>query len=110
MEGATARWRLSPAYDLNPVPTDIRPGGFTTRIDLDDETASLKLAYDVVSYFEHRLAEARTMARDVGNSVGSWRKEAARFDVSKSEIDRMTSAFEHNHFECGSGRQMKTNA
>jgi serine/threonine-protein kinase HipA len=35
---------LSPAYDLNPVPTDIKPRILTTAIDLEDTTASLKLA------------------------------------------------------------------
>jgi serine/threonine-protein kinase HipA len=30
-----AGWRLSPAYDLNPVPTDIKPRVLTTAIDLD---------------------------------------------------------------------------
>ena len=29
-----AGWRLSPAYDLNPVPTDIKPRVLTTAIDL----------------------------------------------------------------------------
>jgi len=31
-----AGWRLSPAYDLNPVPTDIKPRVLTTAIDLDE--------------------------------------------------------------------------
>ena len=48
-------WRLPPAYDRNPVPTDIKPRVLTTTIDLDDGTASLKLALQVASYFE--LAE-----------------------------------------------------
>jgi serine/threonine-protein kinase HipA len=33
-----AGWRLSPAYDLNPVPTDIKPRVLTTAIDLEDGT------------------------------------------------------------------------
>jgi serine/threonine-protein kinase HipA len=40
-------WRLSPAYDLNPVPTDVKPRVLSTAIDLDDRTASLSLAMDV---------------------------------------------------------------
>jgi serine/threonine-protein kinase HipA len=91
-----AGWRLSPAYDLNPVPTDIKPRVLTTAIDLEDGTASLKLAYDVASYFELTDEEARTMAREVGDAVASWRKEAARLGLGNSEIDRMASAFEHD--------------
>jgi len=91
-----AGWRLSPAYDVNPVPTDIRPRVLTTAIDLEDGTASLKLAYEVASYFELKTAEARAIAREVGKAVSSWRKEAARLGVGNSEIDRMASAFEHD--------------
>ena len=34
-------WRLSPAYDLNPVPTDIKPRILSTAINEEDTTASL---------------------------------------------------------------------
>jgi serine/threonine-protein kinase HipA len=91
----SAGWRLSPAYDLNPVPADVKPRVLTTAIDLDDGTASLKLAYDVASYFELKPAEARAIARAVGTVVTDWRKEATRLSLSKPELDRMASAFEH---------------
>jgi serine/threonine-protein kinase HipA len=91
-----AGWRLSPAYDLNPVPTDIKPRVLTTAIDLDDGTASLKLAYDVASYFELNSGEARAIAREVGKAVSSWRKVAAKLELTKAEIDRMASAFDHD--------------
>ena len=90
-----AGWRLSPAYDLNPVPTDIKPRVLTTAIDLDDGTASLKLAFDVASYFELPQDEARQIAAQVGHAVASWRKEAAKLGLAPTEIDRMASAFEH---------------
>src|SRR6202035_4214835 len=44
--------RLSPAYDLNPVPTDIKPRNLSTAINEDDNTASLALAVEVAGYFE----------------------------------------------------------
>ena len=91
-----AGWRLSPAYDLNPVPADIKPRVLTTTIDLDDGTASLKLAYNVASYFDLTAKEARAIAREVGKAVGAWRKEAAGLGLGKAEIDRMASAFEHD--------------
>jgi hypothetical protein len=47
-----AGWRLSPAYVLNPVPTDIKPRILTTAINEDDNTASLALAMEVAGYFE----------------------------------------------------------
>ncbi len=90
-----AGWRLSPAYDLNPVPADVRPRVLTTAISLEDTTASLKLAFEVASYFELSSAEAHAIAREVGKAVGTWRKEAKKMGLSAAEIERMASAFEH---------------
>ena len=89
-------WRLSPAYDLNPVPTDIKPRVLTTAIDLDDGTASLKLALEVASYFELAQEDAREIAAEVGKAVTTWRRVAAKLGLTATEIDRMASAFEHD--------------
>ena len=89
-------WRLSPAYDLNPVPVDIKPRILTTTINEDDGTASLDLAISVAEYFELEKDEAKAIAAEVGNAVSTWRNEAARHGVTKSEIDRMATAFEHD--------------
>jgi serine/threonine-protein kinase HipA len=88
-------WRLAPAYDLNPVPTDIKPRILSTSITLDDGTASLELAFEVANYFDLSPKEARQIARDVGTVIAVWRKEAAKLGLSKAECDRMASAFEH---------------
>ena len=90
-----AGWRLSPAYDLNPVPIDIKPRVLTTAIDLDDGTASLKLALQVASYFELGEDEAHKIAGQVGQAVATWRREAKKLGLTPAEIDRMASAFEH---------------
>lgn len=90
-----AGWRLSPAYDLNPVPTDIRPRVLSTAINEEDGTASLALAMEVAGYFELELDKARTMAGEVGKTVSQWRDEAAAHGLAKAECDRMASAFEH---------------
>jgi serine/threonine-protein kinase HipA len=88
-------WRLSPAYDLNPVPTDIKPRILTTAIDLDDGTASLRLALDVAGYFELTSRDATRIASEVGKAVAAWRRVAAKLGLTGAEIDRMSSAFEH---------------
>ncbi len=90
-----AGWRLSPAYDLNPVPTDIKPRILTTAIDMDDGTASLNLALAVAGYFELAEADAGRIAAEVGQAVAGWRREAKRLGLTPAEIDRMASAFEH---------------
>jgi len=92
-------WRLSPAYDLNPVPVDIKPRVLATTIDLDDGTASLGLAMDVAAYFELDGAEARTIARQVGHATGGWREVARHLGLSSWKIDRVGSAFEHDDLQ-----------
>lgn len=88
-------WRLAPAYDLNPVPTDIKPRVLSTAIDLDDTTASLALALSVAAYFELEPDEARIIAAEVGAAVSAWRDRAAQCGLSKAQCDRMASAFDH---------------
>ena len=97
-------WRLSPAYDLNPVPTDIKPRILSTAINEDDNTASLALAMEVAGYFELDADQAREIAAQVGNAVSKWRDEAARHGLTKAEIDRMASAVEHRDLEMAHGR------
>ncbi len=94
-----AGWRLSPAYDLNPVPADIKPRVLTTAIDLEDSTASLDLALEVAAYFELNSEEAHQIAAQVGQAVAKWRKEAAKLGLTRAEIDRMASAFEHEDLQ-----------
>ena len=90
-----AGWRLSPAYDLNPVPTDIKPRILSTAINEDDNTASLALAVEVAGYFDLDDGKAHAIAKQVGHAVSKWRDEAARHGLNKAEMDRMASAFDH---------------
>lgn len=94
----TSGWRLSPAYDMNPVPVDIKPRVLSTAIDLDDATASLELALQAAYYFDISLADAKEIAYEVGTAVKSWRSVAADLGIPKGQIDRMASAFEHDDF------------
>jgi serine/threonine-protein kinase HipA len=96
-------WRLSPAYDLNPVPTDIKPRILATAINEDDNTASLALAMEVAGYFELEEGKAREIASQVGKVVAKWSNEAARHGIGTAEIDRMASAFEHGDSELARG-------
>jgi len=88
-------WRLSPAYDLNPVPADVKPRVLTTAINEADATASLELAFNVAAYFDMDDTRARKTAKEVGQVVRRWRAAAAKTGIKSAEIDRMASAFEH---------------
>src|SRR5256885_2328981 len=92
-------WRLSPAYDLNPVPTDIKPRILATAINEDDNTASLALAMEVAGYFELEDAKAREIAAQVGNSVARWDEDAGELGIGKTDRERMTSAFNHDDLQ-----------
>jgi serine/threonine-protein kinase HipA len=88
-------WRLSPAYDLNPVPVDVKPRILTTAINEEDNTASLDVAMSVAPYFELDDARARADAGAVARVVATWRDEAARHGLTKEGVARMASAFDH---------------
>lgn len=89
-------WRLSPSYDLNPVPVDIKPRILSTSITLDDPSASLVLAMEMGDAFEINYKEAKEIAREVGQSVSCWRQAAMNHGINPREIERMKSAFEHD--------------
>lgn len=89
-------WRLSPAYDLNPVPADIKPRILTTAINEDDTTASLEVALDTADYFGLAAKNARVIAAEVGAAIKRWRHEALAFGLTMPQADRMASAFEHD--------------
>jgi len=89
-------WTLSPAYDLNPTPVDVRPRILTTNITLDEATCDLDLALTSAELFGISLEEAKGISRQVGAVVSTWRAVAATAGARPSEMRRMASAFEHN--------------
>lgn len=88
-------WRLSPAYDINPIPSDIKPRILSTAIDPMDAGASIDLAIDSAHYFEVKNKEVKMILEEVSSATSLWRIEAEKLKIKKSEIDRMSSAFEH---------------
>jgi serine/threonine-protein kinase HipA len=95
----SAGWRLSPAYDLNPVPVDIKPRILTTAIDEADGTASLDLAYEVAPHFGVKPDKAKIIVHEVGTAVAHWRETAAATGLAAKEIERMATAFEHEELQ-----------
>lgn len=93
--GGHRGWRLSPAYDLNPTPTDLKPRVLSTSIGPDDPAASLDLALETAAQYGLDGKEAAVVAKEVADGVAEWRREARRLGASSGSIDRMASAFEH---------------
>jgi len=88
-------WTLSPVYDLNPIPTDVRPRILTTNISLDEATCDLDLVLSTAEFYGLGPAHAREIAKEVARVTATWRETAAAAGANQSEIRRMASAFEH---------------
>jgi serine/threonine-protein kinase HipA len=90
-----AGWRLSPVYDVNPTPTDVRQRILATGIDPDHYDCDLGLALEVAGYFNLSAPEARAIVRAVAEVTATWREAAAARGARPAEIRRMQSAFDH---------------
>lgn len=86
-------WRLSPAYDMNPTPLEIKAHILTTAINFDDTSASLETAMSVAEDFRLSKDQARKIISEVTAAVSQWRRVASELGLSKRECDRMASAF-----------------
>jgi serine/threonine-protein kinase HipA len=88
-------WVLSPAYDLNPTPTDLKARILTTNIDLDEGTCSVDLLENTAGFFGLSLKQARAAIREVADVTRTWQAVAQKVGGRRAEIARMASAFEH---------------
>ncbi|MFO7750775.1 MAG: HipA domain-containing protein [Desulfobacteraceae bacterium] len=95
----TSGWHLSPLYDLEPAPEHIKSRFLRTNIDFYNNAASLDLAYEVAEEFGLKSHQAKTIAKEVADSVNQWAREADRFGTKKQEIEFMSSAFEHDNLK-----------
>lgn len=92
-------WSLSPIYDVNPTPTDLKARVLTTNIDLDEGTCSIDLLEEAAGYFGLGPAPARRIVKEVAIATATWREVAGRVGARAPEIARMASAFEHDDLE-----------
>jgi serine/threonine-protein kinase HipA len=90
-----AGWTLAPAYDLNPVPTDLKARVLSTNIDLDEGTCSIDLLEAASELFGLRLVDARRIIGEVARVTAAWRVVAKEVGARPAEIQRMASAFDH---------------
>lgn len=89
-------WRLSPAYDLNPMPTDVKPRIHALALNETHQDASLDTVRGAAPYFRVDKHDADAIAKQVGAVVAAWRDVAVQHGLSANQIDRMASAFEHD--------------
>ena len=83
-------WYLSPAYDLNPVPTGT---GLKLNISETDNSMNLDLAKEVAEYFRIKKERANEIIDKVTTSVSQWNATAKELGIPNSQIDSMKNAF-----------------
>jgi len=90
-------WALSPAYDINPTPGEIKPRVLATALgeDYHATSASLETALSVAPYFDLEEADAWRIVRKVAHVTRSWRDRARAAGRPNHECDLMATAFEH---------------
>ena len=81
------------------MPADVKPRIHALAIDEIDGTASLDTAFRIVPMFGMTEKSVRTITAEAGTVVGQWRDTAAGYGITPDEIERMSSAFEHEDLD-----------
>ncbi|MDP1697915.1 MAG: HipA domain-containing protein [Xanthomonadaceae bacterium] len=101
----SGRWRLAPAFDLNPFPERARE--LKTWISEDSgPDASIDALLSVAAYFRLTAATAHRILGEVERAVSMWRNVGRALGMSAHELDAFAEAFEHG--ERGVGAALGT--
>ncbi|MFN4092195.1 MAG: type II toxin-antitoxin system HipA family toxin [Brevundimonas sp.] len=89
------RWRLSPAFDINPAP-DRNPHLETAIMEGGPHDRSITLALEACEFFEVPEADARILIREMANIIeAQWRGELKRVGVTGELAKAYEDAFVH---------------
>jgi serine/threonine-protein kinase HipA len=83
-------WRLSAAYDMNPV---AHADGLKLNITDADNALDLELAREVAEYFRISRPDAEDIIESIKGVVSQWPTLAGALGLSRREQDYMASAF-----------------
>lgn len=83
-------WRLSPAYDINPVPNST---GLKLNISETENSLDMSLVLKVKDFFRISDAKANEILSQIIESVGKWKNIADNLKLPKNEQEIMKSAF-----------------
>jgi serine/threonine-protein kinase HipA len=84
-------WRLSPAYDINPVPAGT---GLTLNISDEDNSLNIELALEVADFFRVDKTKANLIIQYIKSVVSKWQSVATKFGLSRREQELMSGAFD----------------
>ena len=84
-------WRLSPLYDVNPVP---QGDELSLNVSESDNRISLDLAIETAYYYGIKEADATKLAEDILAMVrDNWERLAKECGLNRSDIEDMRPAF-----------------
>ena len=84
-------WRLSPLYDVNPVPYGDE---LSLNVDEEDNSINIDLAIQTAARFGISEADAMTYAKNILSVVKeNWEKRATAYGLSRRLIEEMRPAF-----------------
>lgn len=83
-------WKLSPAYDLNPM---VGKQGLHLNITDTDNALDYQLAFEVKDFFRLTQTAARQIYDEVLNAVKPWQLVAQRLGISRAEQTMKQEAF-----------------
>lgn len=84
-------WRLSPLYDVNPVPYgDV----LSLNIDSYDNSISIDLAISSACYYDINEFDAEVYADEIFTMVkNNWEQLAKKYGINRDQIEEMRPAF-----------------
>lgn len=84
-------WRLSPLYDVNPVPY----GEYLAlNVSEDDSTIDFDLAIETARYYGLTEKEAERIVKEIAATVReNWERLAGVYGLSRGNIEKMRPAF-----------------
>ena len=90
------KWRLAPAFDVNPFPDKVRESK-TWLSESSGPITSLEQLLAEAPYFGFTRAEAETAAAGIAIKLAQWRQIAKSRDVGlgEAELAELAPAFEH---------------
>jgi serine/threonine-protein kinase HipA len=89
------RWSLSPAYDLNPVPSIDRGRMTKTAITEDQTEPTIAKALSAAERFKLKPAESMKILREIHAAVSRWREIGRQLRIKAATLDAYASAFDH---------------
>ena len=91
-------WSLSPAFDINPDPSQLRKR-LKTSIDGRSFEADLELLFGVAEQFRLDDTELSEAVATTSAATSRWREVATEIGLSQAEAIAMAPAFEHESAE-----------